>query len=170
MTSLDFLGYGCGTLGSESVLTTLTCMHMQAAVSTTVRGAWLGYIPPEQYPAPAPARGPSPKSDMWSWAALVLFMATGQQPFPGLSRQQVQDALLPAGGQPCPAAPVVLPGSWPAKLRKLLARCFAREAEDRPDASAALATVQELLAVMEVHKVGAPATHALISTATADTS
>lgn len=72
-------------------------------------------------------------------------MDSGKQLFPCLSREQVKEQLL-GGHEPCRVPD--MNARFPRTLRKLLTKCFAVKPGDRPAASAALATVQQVRAAL----------------------
>ena len=81
---------------------------------------------PEQADAEFGVRGPH--TDMWGFAACVLHLATGQQPYHSLTHLQLVSAMFKR------KAPEV-PDSLPSWLRQALQQCLLFEPAARPSAS-----------------------------------
>ena len=81
---------------------------------------------PEQADAEFGMRGPH--TDMWGFGACVLHLATGQQPYPGLTQLQLVSAMLKR-------KPPEVPNSLPSWLRQALQQCLSFEPAARPSAS-----------------------------------
>ncbi len=81
---------------------------------------------PEQADAEFGVRGPH--TDMWGFAACVLHLATGQQPYHGLTHLQLVSAMFKR------KSPEV-PNSLPSWLRQALQQCLSFEPAARPSAS-----------------------------------
>ncbi len=81
---------------------------------------------PEQADAEFGVRGPH--TDMWGFAACVLHLATGQQPYHALTHLQLVSAMLK---RKLPEVPNGLP-SW---LQQALQQCLSFDPAARPSAS-----------------------------------
>ncbi|CAG9462177.1 unnamed protein product [Pedinophyceae sp. YPF-701] len=95
------------------------------------------YAPPEQMD-PDRCDEPGPHSDMWSAAATVCEILSGEMPYQGLTRNQVLAALVALKKAP------KIPACVPAALRPLLERCFESKASERPTAIEALEVMVKL--------------------------
>lgn len=78
---------------------------------------------PEQADAEFGVRGPH--SDVWGFAATMLHLTTGEQPYKGLTAVQLLTAMIK--GRP-PSVPDALP-PW---LQPLLQQCFSFDVTKRP--------------------------------------
>ncbi|CAG9460589.1 unnamed protein product [Pedinophyceae sp. YPF-701] len=99
----------------------------------------LRYAPPEQMDRDSYDK-PGTHSDMWSAAATVCEILSGEKPYHGMDLPGVLGALLTH------KQPPKIPASVPAALRPLLQRCFSRDAQNRPTALEALETFVKLSA------------------------
>ena len=99
------------------------------------RGALAGA--PDPAPAP-PAEGMA--SDAWGLAASLVHAATGERPFAGLTPHEIADAVVDRRQGPH------VPESLPARLRSLLAQCFAHDPAARPPLPQVAAALRELAA------------------------
>jgi serine/threonine protein kinase len=95
------------------------------APAMTMRGVILGtaaYMSPEQ----ARGKGVDKRADIWAFGCVLFEMLTGRQAFGG---DTISDALANVLGKD-PNWPA-LPGSTPASIRRLLARCLERDGKRR---------------------------------------
>ncbi|HXT20620.1 MAG TPA: serine/threonine-protein kinase, partial [Thermoanaerobaculia bacterium] len=101
----------------------------------------LGYTSPEQL------RGvpPDPRSDLFSFGAVLYEMLAGRRAFAGANALEAVSAVLTE--EPPPFAPGVIS----APVERLVKRCLAKRPEDRP------ASVRELLAALDEAAVERPA-------------
>ncbi|KAG2440536.1 hypothetical protein HYH02_010414 [Chlamydomonas schloesseri] len=101
--------------------------------STCAWGA-LAYLAPE-----VPERGPSKKSDVWSYGCVLYHMCTGRQPFQGIRQGRLLLGL--ATGE--------LKLEWPDHVYKLLRRlgeaCCARDARERPSFDRVVTALQKII-------------------------
>ena len=81
---------------------------------------------PEQADAEFGSRGRH--TDAWGIAACILHLATGQQPYLGLSMFQMVSAMLKS-------RPPDVPNSLPEWLQQVLKQCFSFDAAKRPSVS-----------------------------------
>ena len=78
---------------------------------------------PEQADAKFGARGAH--SDVWGFAATMLHLVTGEQPYKDLTIMQMATAMLKA-------KPPRVPETLPAWLQHLLKQCFSFDVTERP--------------------------------------
>lgn len=103
--------------------------------SVTVEGTLLGtlqYMSPEQ----VEGRTADPRSDLFAFGAVLYEMVTGQPPFHGESRSRLAAAILDSE----PAAVSRIQPQVPAALERIIARCLAKDPEERWQSAADLAT------------------------------
>jgi serine/threonine-protein kinase len=106
----------------------------------TVAGSTLGTV---AYMAPEQARGEpaDARSDVWSVGAVLYEMLTGRAPFPGENAQTVIYAVLNAEPKP----PGALRAEVPPVLEGIIARCLAKDPDERyHDARELLAALRDL--------------------------
>ena len=80
----------------------------------------------------------SPASDMWSFAGILLHMATGQPPLSHLSQQRAAVMISAQRQLPLDTPTTTLPESLPAALKRLVGDCLHPDPAARPTAGQAL--------------------------------
>ena len=117
--------------------------------SATELGAVLGtaaYMAPEQ----ALGRVVDERADVFAFGILLYELLTGRRPFSGGTATEIVAAILKD-------APDPLPESVPERLRTVVARCLAKEPDQRfPSAREALAALREGAGAAPVVPVAAP--------------
>lgn len=99
--------------------------------TATVSGMFIGkarYAAPEQFRGEG-GHGPSPASDLYSFAVLLYEMLTGQLPVPGSSFAELAAGHL--FQEPIPFARTDPDGRVPEGLRDVILRCLEKHPEDR---------------------------------------
>ena len=87
-------------------------------------------------------------TDVWGFAACIMHIFSGQQPYPGLSQLQIVSAILK---RRTPA----IPSAFPEWLQQLLRQCFSFDTAARPSVmqlhQVNLATLENKQACLAVH-------------------
>ena len=104
-----------------------------------------GYMSPEQYD---PSKEITHLSDAYSAAATLSHLATGQEPFTGLSMAQVMFAVCMHGTKP------QMPESVPEPLRSAALRALERDPAQRASVADMLAAARECRRVRAGHATG----------------
>jgi Tol biopolymer transport system component len=106
--------------GSGSDLT-----HSPTMMAPTMHGVLLGTAP---YMSPEQARGKTvdKRTDIWAFGCVLYEMLTGRRAFPGETMSDAVAAILER--EPDWSA---LPGTTPASVRRLLARCLTKDPKRR---------------------------------------
>eukprot|EP00899_Mesostigma_viride_P014380 jgi/Mesvir1/22943/Mv19453-RA.1 len=98
------------------------------------------YMAPEQWRLTEPGAEPlNPSVDLWAFGCVLLEMATGTQPWDGLTMFQIMKQVSGPNVTPPAVPPALHPG-----LRALLARCLQPHPDQRPSAEEVLDTLEEL--------------------------
>ncbi len=127
-TGAKLLDFGLAKLKRSDVkaeLATLASTRTQEQ-PLTEKGTVLGTV---QYMAPEQLEGKEAdhRTDIFAFGAIVYEMATGQRAFEGASQASLIAAILDAVPQPITA----LSPTAPAALERVVARCLAKEPDDR---------------------------------------
>jgi len=125
---------------SQSGRALLSDHGLAAALATLSKSrvAWgeAAYLSPECMGEGVGA-APSPASDVWSWACLVISLFSGRSPFPGFNPTQIAHAVAVRAERP------EIPRSVPGHLKKLLTQCLSRSPTARPRAAELAAALAE---------------------------
>lgn len=99
-------------------------------VGFKTRGTRTGYVGTAQWMAPEILRS-SPfydeKVDVYSFAVLLWEMLTLQEPYRGMTQDQMVMAIIEKG-----ARPAIAPNYGPPKLIELIRKCWSEDTKDRP--------------------------------------
>ena len=100
-------------------------------------------------------------TDVWGFAACIVHIFSGQQPYPGLSQLQIVSAMLKG-------RPPVIPSAFPEWLQQILKQCFSFDATARPSVlqlhQVHLTTSQNTQACLAVHAGRMTFTHLCCAT------
>ena len=122
---VKLLDFGLATTAEESVGTD-DKDHTRSLMTSPMRAGAIVGTP--AYMSPEHARG-SPvdkRTDIWAFGAVLYEMLTGKPAFAGETANQILEAV--SGTEPDWSA---LPGSTPARIRRLLRRCLERDRKQR---------------------------------------
>src|SRR5262249_55870425 len=147
------LDFGLAKLRGPAVPISMTAIEQAATTANpkTASGTILGtvhYMSPEQ----VEGREADARSDIWSLGVVIYEMATGTRPFEGESAASIIGAILKDTPAPLTARQPLAP----AALDHAVARCLARNPEDRwqtaADLGATLRWMTEAAPVVEPTK------------------
>ncbi|KAG2484570.1 hypothetical protein HYH03_016613 [Edaphochlamys debaryana] len=120
---------------SDFGLSKVLSSNTRAATVTSTFGTF-HYMPPEQFKSDNGTNFVTPASDMWSFAATMVHVLTGQPPWGALSEAAIARKLSVEQQAP------PLPPGLPPPLEALLEACFAPDPRVRPSAAAALEWIE----------------------------
>lgn len=114
-----------------------------AAGATAAETSWPVHHGTAHYAAPedlAHGRSPyalTPAADVFSLGTVIWEAMTGRRPWLGVRAADVADAVGMQGAR------LPLPGCWPARLRAVVARCWAADPAQRPSAQEVATVLDE---------------------------